>query len=407
MKILFLSQTVPYPPNSGVLLRGYNVIRQLHRHNKIYLLAFSHPDVLKTEELMKESLRELGRFCELVEYFPLRPKKSTLHKYLTIFESIFSRVPFSVHAYKSFLYRNRIDEIVRAEKIDLIHFDTIALAQFFYNARKLPQAVTHHNIESSVMERRALVEKNWFLKSYLSIQAKKIKRYEISECRKFNCNIVVSDDDAEELKQLSPGINTVTIANGSDTSFFLPNSSKEKPNCIIHVGRLRAANLDSLNYFLSAVWPLIKEKNKDVHLKIVGGEVPGYVNELAQKEDNISVTGFVEDIRPQINEASVVVVPLRFGGGTKLKVLNAMSQGKAIVTTSIGSEGIGVSPGKNIFIADDPIEFAEKTNELLADPTKRASFGEEARKLIESKYSWEIIGEKLQATYEKIKGVNP
>jgi glycosyltransferase involved in cell wall biosynthesis len=232
------------------------------------------------------------------------------------------------------------------------------------------------------------------------MQANKIRKYEITQCPRFDCNIVVSNSDGKELESLVPGIGTAIIPNGSDTSFFKPMPAKAKSNTIIHVGRLRAANLDSLNYFLSKIWPLIKQRNENAHLKIVGGEAPHYIKELAEKEKNITVTGFVKDIRPHIWESSVVVVPLRYGGGTKLKVLNAMAAGKAVVSTSIGCEGIDVIQDENIVIADDPAMFAKKTNELLANQQKRVSLGMEARKLIESKYSWEIIGERLQAAYE-------
>ncbi len=402
MKILFLSQIVPYPPKGGALQRGYNLIREIHKYNKIYLMAFIHPEVLNNDTLIADSRRELEKFCERIEYFPLWPKKSKYHTYAGVLFSLFSKRPFCVFAYRSSSFKKCFLEIMRTEKIDLVHVDTIGLAQFNNETIHVSKVLTHHNIESILMKRRAEVEANPLARLYLSQEAKKLETYELQESPKFDANIMVSDIDKEELKKRVPDIKTAVIPNGVDTDYFHVQQTEGLPSLIYAGGMNMFANKDAVMYFLKEIWPRIKAERPDINFFAIGQDPPQDLLEIGRNDSNVHVTGYVDDVRPYIAKASVYVVPLRVGGGTRLKILDAMAMGKAIVSTSIGCEGINVKKGENILVADNPSEFANIVLELIDNPDRAKKLGEAARRLVESRYSWEIIGRKLQEVYEEI-----
>lgn len=401
MNILFLSQIIPYPPHGGVLQRGYNIIRELSKHCRVHLLAYVHKDVLGTKELLDESRQELLKFCAGVEYFDLWPKRSALHKYGGFISSLLSPLPFSVLAHRSGAFRDRVNEVVRNEKISLVHFDTIALAQFSGPRITVPKVLTHHNIESGLMERRANVEANALKKLFLSNQARKLRDYELSESPKFDLNIFVSSVDEESFRQSVPGITSSVVPNGVDTSYFEPRYGREKPALIYTGGMNMFANKDAVLYFLNSIWPLIKSRVPGVKFYAVGQDPPPELVRMGKSDPYLEVTGYLQDIRQHVADASVYVVPLRVGGGTRLKVLDAMAMGKAIVSTSIGCEGIEAVNGRELVVADDPESFAQSTCELLASPERRVELGRAARRLVENRYSWEIIGRDLVNSYER------
>ena len=401
MNILFLSQIVPYPPHGGVLQRGYNIIREIHKYNKVHLLAFIHPDVLKTEREVEDAKIELGKFCESVEFFPLWVKESKMNKYVGLLMGLFSTRPFSVHAHRSRSFQAKIVQLLEKEKIDLIHYDTISLSQFVHADGNIPKVLTHHNIESKLMERRAKVEKNLFAKIYLSLQTQRLRNYERGESPKFAANIVMSDTDGEELKKIAGHIELAVAPNGVDTEYFTPTQGNETLSLVYTGGMNMFANKDAVLYFLNEIWPAIKAKEPNVEFYAIGQDPPPELVQISQTDRQVIVTGYVDDIRPFVAKASVYVVPLRVGGGTRLKILDAMAMGKAIVSTSIGCEGLSVEDGTNILMEDDPILLAAKTVDLLRNLEKRKKLGKAARMLVESEYAWPVIGETLQRVYER------
>jgi len=402
MKILFLSQIVPYPPHGGVLQRGYNMIREIGKYNEVHLLAFIHPDVLATEAQLVESRKELLKYCISVEYFQLWPKKSVLHKYFGFALGLFYPKPFSFLAHKSVDFRKKINEVIKDRQIELVHYDTIALAQYRDCAPELPSALTHHNIESELMGRRAAVEKNLFAKFYLNMEVRKLVKSEESISPLFDLNVTMSSIDSGKLQELAGNIKIAVIPNGADLNYFKPVKGEETRAVIYAGGMNMYANLDAVMFFVDNIWPTIKASIPDVVFYAIGQDPPPELIKKAKQDDGIKVLGYVDDVRPYVAKASVYIVPLRVGGGTRLKVVDALSQGKAIVSTSIGCEGINVTPGKNIVIADDPQTFAREVIAIFDDDNKRDSLGVAARELAEKQYSWEKMGKDLQSAYEEI-----
>lgn len=402
MNVLFLSQIVPYPPHGGVLQRGYNIVKEISKYNNVHLLAFIHPDVLSTEEQVEESKDALLKHCKSVEYFELWPKKSTLHKYLGFAFGLVYPLPFSFLAHKSAAFRKRVLEIVENNQIELIHYDTIALAQYLECVPNLPSVLTHHNIESELMKRRAEVETNIIAKFYLKKEVIKLLKSEAKFSPMFDLNVTMSGIDAQKLKSIAGEIKIEIVPNGTDLGYFKPVKGKESKAVIYTGGMNMYANMDAVLFFIEKIWPSIKNRIPEIVFYVIGQDPPAELNRLAEREAGIKVMGYVDDVRPYVARAGVYVVPLRVGGGTRLKVVDALSQGKAIVSTSVGCEGIDVTSGLNIVIADEPDEFADQVVAILNDNERRDALSKAARELAEDKYSWESMGKDLQLGYEAI-----
>jgi polysaccharide biosynthesis protein PslH len=401
VNVLFLSQIVPYPPHGGVLQRGYHILQQLGGRASVDLLAFVHPDEMRAEDQVEESRRVLKQFCRTVKYFPLWAKASPAHTAAALAAGAFSDQPFSVIAHRSAAFRREVGEALRAVPYDVIHVDTVALSQFVdAQDRQVPTVLTHHNIESMLIERRAQVERRPIARQYLQREAAKLRSYEFRMSPRFDMNILVSSRDEATLAERVPGVRTAVVANGVDVEYFRPDSTPEKQALIYTGGMNMFANKDAVMYFLADVWPLIRQSAPETTFYAVGQDPPKELLLVAQQDPNVVVTGFVDDVRPFVREAAVYVVPLRVGGGTRLKVLDAMAMGKALVSTSIGCEGIDARPDEHLVTADSPDAFAAATLGLLANPERRRALGRAARGLVERRYAWRVIGDQLIDAYQ-------
>lgn len=397
-KVLFLSQVVPYPPHGGVLQRGFNLLKELGKRHEVHLLAFRHNDILPSEQ-MEESRAELGTFCESVTYFELLPKRSQLYKLGALGAGIVESVPFSVIAHRSRAFREKVVELVRTGVVDTLHCDTIGLAPYRTYASGLPSVLTHHNIESQLMARRAASDR-FPVGAYAAMQANKLKRYESSQAPLFDVNVTVSQEDAKLLENLASGCFVRVVPNGVDVDYFRPGPESENPSIVWAGGMNMFANSDAILHFLREIWPRVKEAVPGVRFDVIGQDPPKELLHAARSDEDLRALGFVDDVRPYVQSASVYVVPIRVGGGTRLKVLDALAMGKPIVSTSIGCEGIAVSNGIDIRIEDGPDKFARAVIELLEDKAQRQYLSMGARGLAEQRYSWSPIADDLSTAYE-------
>jgi len=401
VRVLFLSQIVPYPPHGGVLQRGYHILRELGAMVRVHLLAFVHPDQLPTRALREESQQALSQFCERVEYFPLWAKRSRAHRAVALGLSACSTRPFSVVAHRSAAFQRAVTESLRVGGYDLVHVDTLALAQFLGSAPRIPTVLTHHNVESLLMERRAEVERRAMPRRFLQHDARKLRAFESVAAHLVDVNVMVSSNDERSLRGMVPAARTAVVPNGVDIGYFTPDGAAEAPALIYTGGMNMFANRDAVLFFLREVWPLVTAEDPEVRFYAVGQDPPPALREMAARDPRVVVTGYVPDIRPLVRQAAVYVVPLRVGGGTRLKVLDAMAMGKAMVSTTIGCEGIEAQPDEHLIVADAPATFARATLKLLGDRHARCRLGHAARRLVETRYSWPVIIEHLLDAYRQ------
>lgn len=400
MNVLFLSQIVPYPPHGGVLQRGYNILRELGRHADVHLLAFLHPDELRTPEAVAESRHALEQFCRTVEYFPLWAKASRLHRLAALGLSAVSPEPFSMIAHRSGAFAARVAHHLASSRIDLVHVDTIGLDPFMRPHRQWASVLTHHNIESQLMARRAGVEASLPARLFLQREAAKLRRHEARVTAAYDMNVVVSDVDGRTLRDIAPGLPTAVVPNGVDTSYFTPDDGAGEQPAMIYTGGMNMfANRDAVLHFARDIWPRVKAARPDARFISVGQDPPEELRALAERDPGIEVKGFVDDIRPYVRRAAVYVVPLRVGGGTRLKVLDAMAMGKAMVSTAVGCEGIQARDGEHLLMADEPSAFAAAVLSLLDDAWRRRALGRRARALVDEQYAWPHIGGRLLGAY--------
>jgi polysaccharide biosynthesis protein PslH len=214
--------------------------------------------------------------------------------------------------------------------------------------------------------------------------------------RKADHVLTVSEDDRQVFAEFADAAKLSVITTGVDTEYFAPTETPETPNTLVFTGSMDwLPNEDGVAYFMKEILPLIRRQTPEVALTIVGRNPSSRLKDLAAGTASAHLTGWVEDVRPFLSQAAVVVVPLRIGGGTRLKIFEAMGMGKAVVSTTIGAEGLPVIAGEHLLIADEPTEFARSTVELLRDTARRRSMGITAHKLVVANYSWRMVAQQF------------
>ena len=404
MNILFITPRLPLPADTGAKIRTYNLLKNTAKNNRVVLLSLVFED---NQEAIKK-LKELG-----VEVYSIKGNGAINLKCL------FAKRPLSIQKYHSSDLKNLLKEIISNNKFDLIHFDHLHMGQYIDAVNGTPCVLDEHNVESIILKRCAQVEKNFIKKLLFNWQARKMAQFESRVVRKFSRCLVVSEKDKENLLKLAEGkVRVEVIPNGVDTDYFSLTSlrvceltslrvcefaSCEEEDALVFTGSMDwLPNNDAVIYFCNEILPLIWQKNQAVKFYIVGKNPSEEIKRIAKKDSRIIVTGDVSDVRPYIARAKVFVVPMRIGGGTRLKILEAMAMERAVISTSLGAEGINYTQDKNIIIQDPPGLFAESIIMLLENQEKRQELGREGRNLVKIQYDWSIIANKLQSIYQGI-----
>ncbi len=403
MKILFFSHFIPHPPTGGASLRNFNIVKELGRNNELHLLTFTQTNRHATREKIQRSRDFLSPFCRDITILDVPTDLSRLKWYSLLAFNTLSRDPYSAWRFWSREMVQALNATLDRHKFDIIHVDTIALAGYLRYMRGLPAILNHHNVESTLLLRRAATERNPATKLYIARQGRKLRRAETLAIGKYDGNIAVSDLDREELLGYCPHADVTVIPNGTDTDFFAPVAGIEPDNSLVFAGSMGwYPNADAMILFARDIWPIIKREVPGIVMNLIGSAAPPEVLRVGASDPQFKCLGFVDDVRPYITAASVYVVPIRVGGGTRLKILDAMAMAKAIVSHPIGAEGLIVQDGKDIVIAEDPAFFAEQVIALLRDETRRQVLAQEARQTAINRYSWGRIVPRLEDYYARI-----
>lgn len=392
MNILYVTTKSPLPTNDGHSLRTYNLLCAAASKHNVFLLSFVKFPV------EYEYLNDLKRICTYVRQFQVPENISKFRLSATVLINIFSTRPFVADKYYSEEMKAEMLRCIKEFDIDLVHLDMLPLGVYLDGISK-PLLLNAHNIESKLLKRKVKAVGYGIAKLYFAIQAARLERFERMVVSRVDHVVVCSDEDRAILQLLVPGKKVSVIPNGVDIEFYRPdNKIKIKNGRLAFIGGMNwFPNKDAVIWFDREVIGNILKRDPSVILDLIGkskGEMK------LMNERSIIMHGFVDDIRPFLERAAVVVVPIRVGGGTRLKVLEAMSMGKAIVSTSVGIEGISLEHGKNVLVADTPTEFTDCVHKVLHDAALRYRLGAAARKLVASKYQWNIIGQCLLNAYE-------
>jgi glycosyltransferase involved in cell wall biosynthesis len=402
---LWISQNVPYPPKTGVLQRNFNLIREASRTGQVTLLAILQKGVLPTPVDLDEARLELGKFCRKIEIVELPIESSRLLFLAVLLKSVFTTDPFSVNWTKSAEMTDAINRLMHETEFDVIHYDTISMAAHHHLAGAIPKALNHHNIESHLIKRRATIEKNPLKRLYYHLEGTKLERFEAKVCPAFDVNFTVSELDKSRLLEIAPNAYADVVANGVDCDYFSPQpDSQVKPQSVIMVSGMNwFPNRDAVLYMCDEIWPALSNAYPDISWTVVGSSPPQRLLDLATRDNRVRVTGFVDDVRPYLAEAQVYLCPMRDGGGTRLKILDALAMGKPIVATTMAYEGISITPNVNVLVADTPSEFVRQIGRLFDDRDLCSTLADAARRFVMEHYSWSVIGDRLGDNYRRLR----
>lgn len=400
-RLLFLCHTLPYPPDGGVWIRAYHILCQLARDFDVTVLCFE-----RTGSPRHDPDTAVQRLSEVAptEAFPVPQEERPLRKAFDHAASLATGRVFTVYKHRSRSFRNRLNELLEAEDFDLVHVDSLDLAVHLPIVKELPVVLGHHNVESQLLDRRAQAEENPLIRWYVGHQAELQRREEERWCPVVNLNVTVSEDDRQMLKRIAPGSRATVVPNGVDVKKFSPDYSSipEQKGLVFVGGAGWFPNRDGMEYFAEAILPLIRERAAvDVPATWVGG-TDGSFGDRFEREHGIKIAGYVDDIRPYVSQAACFVVPLRVGGGSRLKILDAWAMGKAVVSTSVGCEGLSARDGDNILVRDEPEAFARAVVNVLEGANLRERLGRAARRTAVGNYSWEKIGTDMNRVYHSL-----
>jgi sugar transferase (PEP-CTERM/EpsH1 system associated) len=404
-KILLLTPQFPYPPHQGTTLRNFNLIAGLAQRHEVHLISFGDPT--------ESQGTPVDDLCQSVQVVP--PPQRTMDQRLK--GLAFSRLPDMAQRLPSAAFRAALVETLERLDPDVVEVEGIELAQYLFQVADLrgdkvrPLLVYDDHNAEYVLQQRAFETdvrqpRRWIAAAYSYVQWRRLRAYERRACLTADRVVAVSDTDAEALRKLVPGLELAVVPNGVDMDYYTapvpPLAAQEGPGDLDLVFTAKMdfrPNVDAVLWFSQSVLPLVRRESPETRFWAVGKTPHARLAPLA-KDPGVVLTGWVEDVRPYIAGAGLYVIPLRIGGGTRLKVLEAMAMGKAIVSTALGCEGFDLVPDQELVIAGEPAEFAAAVLDLLRDAERQERLGRAARRYAGSRYDWRMIVPKLEKVYE-------
>lgn len=400
-RILYLTPQLPYPPQQGTAIRNYNLIVQMAQRHEIHLLSFvdSSSSVQGADTLRK--------WCASVRSISA-PPRSTWQRLRT---TATSALPDIAHRLSSVTFLQALDAVLQETPMDILQVEGLEMAPYGLWSQTIPRAprlvFDAHNAEYLLQQRifRADVRQpsRWLGALYSLLQWQRLRRYEAQVCQRAEHVIACSPADAQALARLVPGLQATVVPNGVDTWSYRPGLVTAAPlgeQALVFTGKMDfRPNVDAILWFCEQVLPLIRQVASQVHLYVVGKNPHPRLAPLAKQPD-VTLTGYVEDVRPYIAAAAVYVVPLLTGGGTRLKVLEAMAMGKAIVSTTLGCEGIPAMSGRDLVVVNSAADWAIQVLALLDNVALREELGHSARAFVEQHFDWQMVTAPLEEVYE-------
>ena len=399
MRILWLKTELLHPVDKGGKIRTYNMLKALKCNCRItYLTLDDGTAADKARELASE-------YCDELVCVPHRRReKFTAGFYVELVLNLASDLPYAIKKYESAEMRREIEK--RVGEFDVLVCDFLAPAVNVPRDLDCATVLFQHNVEAMIWKRHYEVQTNAARKAYLFRQWRKMVDFEAKACPRFDCVVAVSREDRETMQQEYGVKNVYDVPTGVDTAFFQPSGNVErKPHNLVFTGSMDwLPNEDAIRYFTEQIMPRIKQTIPDVTLTVVGRDPYPALLELSKRDPSVIVTGRVEDVRPYMEAASVYIVPLRIGGGTRLKIYEGMAMEKPIVSTSIGAEGLPVTNGEEIVLADTPEAFADSVINLLQDETLADEIGQRAAARVRKEFGWESVSDSFAAICERAMG---
>jgi sugar transferase (PEP-CTERM/EpsH1 system associated) len=405
MKLLWLKSGLLLPLDTGGKLRTWHLMRHLAKRHDITYLSFE--DAAQTDD----DRRGMGEVCErLITVTRDDAQKGTLRFYAGAVRYVLDRVPYAVAKYRSLAYRAQVAELLSRERFDAVVCDFLVpivnMPAFAEVTGGRPATILFtHNVEAEIWRRHAETAANPASRALLTQQWHRMLRFEGAAVRRFDLVLAVSNADGRTIERLYPGALKApvhVVQTGVDTAYYTPVERPPKRAHLVFTGSMDwLPNEDGMTYFCREILPRIRRSEPDATLSIIGRSPTSAVTKLGEIS-GVEVTGRVDDVRPHVARGAVYIVPLRIGGGTRLKIFEAMSMAKAVVSTTVGAEGLPVTAGRDIVIADDPARFAQAVVHLIRDEAARRAVEAAARQLVVEKYDWSAVTSDFEAALERL-----
>jgi glycosyltransferase involved in cell wall biosynthesis len=390
LRVLVLDEEFPFPPNSGKRIRTWNLLRRLAAAHDMRLVCFGELDHVQRDAAASAGIA--------VRTLPALAPDRGLTLIARLMRNLFSALPYSAQKHMRGDFKRAVADEVASFSPQLIHCEWGPYAAYREPHAHIPAVVVAHNVESMIWARRAAVAGDPLRRWFFGLQAKRMDAFERAQMPRAAQLIAVSETDAQTFR--SWGARCVTVDNGVDLDFYAPDSTSEVVDRILFLASLDwFPNVDALSHFVDAILPLILRARPQATLRIVGRRLSAADAARLARIAGVEVIGEVDDVREELRSAIVVVVPLRIGGGSRLKILEALAAGKAVVSTSVGAEGLVVEDGAQLRIADEPDAFATAVCELLDDARQRQALGRAGRALVEARYGWDALAKQMESAW--------
>jgi sugar transferase (PEP-CTERM/EpsH1 system associated) len=397
VKILWVKSGGLAPLDAGGKIRSFNLLKELAQQHDTTLFLFFGDHTEKEHQQLEQYFTHI--ICEPIEI----PSARGFGEAVDYAGNLLTLRPYSIAKYCRPNVRRALRQLLRKETFDVLICDFLFTAGAIPWDFPGPKIIFTHNVEEQIWRRHFEVTRNPVWKAVSWREYKTVARAERRYLQQADEVLAVSENDKKLFTSYLDPAKITVIPTGVDVNYFRPREEEQRPNTVVFTGSMDwMPNDDAMSYFVAAILPLVRQEIPDVELFVVGRKPSQRLQSLAAQERDLHVTGTVDDIRVYVQKAAVYVVPLRIGGGTRIKIFEAMAMGKAIVSTTIGAEGLPVEHEGNIILADEPREFAKQTVRLLRDQRLREKLGCAARELVEQNYSWASVARHFDGVLQRV-----